>query len=174
MRKVESRQGFVKFWRLGSLDFREQSRWARAPQSRGLWAFPYPFFDLFFAYHQYTDLLPKRLRDGKGELGEESEWVNKVGRKILPVREFWFKGDVFTHFLPNGEVGDTGLFEPEDTEWSRMDVTRMSRFIASSGADKSFERFERDGKPEVSRFPVAVDHLEVFIGPGMGVMRDRL
>lgn len=172
MQRLVTRQGYVKFWRLGPIEFGEQSRWSRAPRSRGLWAFPYPFYDLFFTWHKYMDLIPKNLRPEHNpdlEMGEQEEWVNKVGRKVLPIREFWYRGDLFTHFTPAGEVGDPGLMGDE-THWSVMDAAKFARCIASTGANKSFYR----NKDTLERIDTSVDHMEVFITPNMGKIRDRL
>lgn len=38
-----------------------RSAWP-APESRGYWAFPYPFAEMFFCAHVYERYLPKRLR----------------------------------------------------------------------------------------------------------------
>lgn len=50
--------------RLGGLNFAEQSRWSRAPESRGMWAFPFGMIEPFFFYHQWSDRLPAHLRRG--------------------------------------------------------------------------------------------------------------
>ena len=172
MRRIETRGGFVKFWRLGAIEFGEQSRWHRAPRSRGLWAFPYPFYDGFFTNHRYRDLFPKSLREATWE--EQDEWINNIGKKVLPLREFWYQGDVFTHFLPNGEIGASATFGRDDVDddWSVMDVTRMTKFIVSSGATTAFERYGENNE-KLARFNTTVDHLEVFIAPGMGKIRDK-
>lgn len=168
MRKTVTRQGYMKFWRLGPIEFGEQSRWSRAPRTRGLWAFPYPFYDTFFTYHKYKDLLPKRLKESTYE--EQEEWINTIGKKVLPIREFWYKGDVFTHFTPNGEIGDTGLFNPENTDWVAMDALRLNQHIIRGGGNISFERYGEENK--LSRYRTSVDHLEVFIAPNMGTIRE--
>lgn len=185
VRKLQVRNGYVKMWRLGTLKFGEQSRWSRAPRNRGMWAFPYPFYDPFFTYHQYTDLVPKRLRELKNEdyegmsweeMSELSDardkWVKEVGQKVLPVREFWYSGELFSHFTPAGEVGDTGLFHAPDVHWSVMDATKFAKHIVSSGADHGFYRF-KETEP-FSRVRTSIDHMEVFIAPNMGRVRDKL
>lgn len=170
-RELVIRQGYMKFWRLGSIEFGKQGRWARAPRNKGMWAFPYPYYDSFFTYHKYADLMPKSVKDSVS-WEEMEQWVKTVGRKVLPIREFWYKGDVFTHFLPNGWIGDTGLFNAEDTDWSVMDTTTLGKFIVSSGGNKTLHRIKEDAPLE--RIRTSVDHLEVFIAPGMGQIRDKL
>ncbi len=171
-REMIVRNGYMKFWRLGPIEFGEQSRWGRAPKSRGMWAFPYPFYDVFFTYHKYLDLLPKRLKDEKDVTYEEQEqWIKTVGRKVLPIREFWYRGDVYTHFTPSGAVADPGTLSGK-TDWSITDVTRLKKFITSSGGNSSLYRYAENEKPVKVR--TSVDHLEVFIAPNMGTIRHNL
>lgn len=160
-REMMMRKGFVKMWRLGSLEFGEQSRWSRAPQNRGMWAFPYPFFEKDFAYHKYQDLMPKRLQDTSWEV--QREWINTVGKKVLPVREFWYRGDVYSHFTTSGYIGNLA-------EWAVLDMKKVAGFIMSTGADRIM-------LPETGRlspFRTTVDHMEVFIAPRMGEIRSSL
>ena len=159
------RSGYVKFWRLGPVEFGEQSRWGRAPRSRGLWAFPYPFYDSFFTYHKYLDLLPKSLQGEGVDWEEREKWINTVGRKVLPIREFWYQGDVFTHFLPNSDIRSSEDYR--FTSWSVMDAAKLTRVISSNGADKAFYR----SGDKVLKVQSSVDHLEVFIAPNMGRLR---
>ena len=60
--EIKTRAGALLMWRLGPLSYGEQSRWARAPQPKGMWAFPWPFFDEGFAFHRYEYKMPARLR----------------------------------------------------------------------------------------------------------------
>lgn len=168
MQKTVVRQGYMKFWRLGSIEFGNQSRWSRAPKTKGLWAFPYPFYDTFLTNHKYRDLLPKRLLTETTTYEEQQEWVNNVGRKILPLREFWYKGDLFTHFEQNGYIGDPGIIDPQATHWSVMDATQLNKHIISSGANKTFYPTPHGLQP----IGTSVDHLEVFIAPNMGTIQE--
>ena len=61
-KSITTNGGKVLLWRLGPLSYNTQERWTRAPNSRGMWAFPYPYFELSFAAHQYDYLMPKRLQ----------------------------------------------------------------------------------------------------------------
>lgn len=71
---IQVRNGQMMFWRLGDLKFDKQSRWDRAPESRGMWAFPWPYFEMFFAYHKFTDALPKRLQLNEQGFPIKPEW----------------------------------------------------------------------------------------------------
>lgn len=200
-RKIMMRNGYMKFLRLGAIEFGEQSRWSsRAPESKGMWAFPYPFFDMFFAYHKYSDLLPKRYRgnyptdlsyyaklDGTPvtylkfdeEYGhpvdgiyllphyheEKEAWIKNVGMKILNIKEFWYKGDVYTHFMPNGQIGSTDPFNEGNIEWSLMDVEHFGKNIRKTNGSNIY-------LPEYGgAFKSSIDHLEVFIPPKRGIIR---
>lgn len=224
-KRFELRKGFLKLQRLGPIKFGEQSRWSvRAPESVGMWAFPKPHFDLFYAYHKYTDLAPKELRgaypknpewyqrdwdddtpvsaiefhevdrwgesvnrpfyrDEAGELKEaytrsgwhtaKEQWVENVGKKILPLREFWYSGDLYTHFLHDGEVGAYTIDSAgEGNRWTLMNVEKLARLMSKPGGVIAAEGHGPDGKPATYSF--SKDHLEVFIPRGRGVIRDRV
>ena len=225
-KRLELKKGFLKLQRLGPIKFGEQSRWSvRAPERYGMWAFPYPHFEMFYAYHKFTDLAPKELRERhpknpkwyakswdddepvdaiefakiesygelellpcyrneNGELKEamltgeyyeaREKWVTEVGKKILPMREFWYSGELYTHFKHDGSVGDyTMNSDGEGNEWSLMDTTKLARLMSKpGGVVYSDGAHTGDGKPRT--FSYAQDHLEVFIPRGRGVIRDRL
>ena len=214
--KLVTRKGAVLFHRLGPLDFGEQSRWSRAPEKKGMWAFPYPLYDTFFTWHKYEDALPKHLKqhryshlpidpkwcysedktvttpitreflanleaeatpqDGstssfgnsldwpewlyvREEFHEErSKWINNVGRKIVPIHKFWYSGDLYTHFTPTGnEVV---------SEWHKMDTSMfVKNYVRTGGTVWNWQ-----GK----LYRSSVDHLEVFIPPGVGQISGRI
>lgn len=225
---IQFRKGFLKFQRLGTIEFGEQSRWnVRAPEPKGLWAFPFPYFDTFFAHHKWIDIAPKPFRDREPKdpkwylkdldhedddkqespdaiefveveaWGEKSfepfyrdennelkpaylssehyqakeKWIDTVGKKVLPVREFWYSGDLYTHFMPNGSVGSAPMFSDDPSvEWNIMSVEKFSKCIKGN---KSFSgQYGPDGKPIFWNY--GSDHLEVFIPPKRGVFRDKL
>lgn len=220
------KKGFLKFQRLGPVKFAEQSRWAsRVPETKGLWAFPYPHFDVFFAYHKFTDIAPKDFRDrepsnpkwySRGyddptpceavefieveDYGEKimqaycrdengklkkvypseaffearNAWIENVGKKVLPLREFWYSGLLYTHFLPNGEVGGNSLFtDNKQKEWTLMTVEDFYKFLIKPGSVHYFDgHYDGEGKP--LHFNYSKDHLEVFIPRGKGIIRDKL
>lgn len=182
--RMQTKNGYVKFWRLGAIEFGKQERWqVRAPRTRGLWAFPYPYYDEFFTHHKYIDLVPKRFRDesleklyenedwdaGEALYKEREEWIRTVARRILPIREFWYKGDVYTHFTPNGDIQVYGGEEDGfDYYWNVLDATRLAKFIRASGGDRTIVRSEEG----LRSWRTSVDHLEVFIAPNMGTIRE--
>lgn len=160
-KEIIVRNGFVKFWRVGPVEFgRQKPRWDhRAPEAHGLWAFPWPFFDFFFAAHKYWDVAPKWL--DKCETAEEvDEWIRKVGRRVMPIREFWFKGDLYSRVArnPSHKVQD----------WSLVNATDYARSLRVTGYDRFYQDSEGNGKVAS---PTSIDHMEVFIAPNRGIIR---
>lgn len=100
MQKVQLRGGRILLWRLGSLKFGEQSRWARAPKSRGLWAFPWPYFEESFAYHQYRYLMPKELQSDTHNYPLHGKWYSHEEG-----------GGTLTKYLPTNEKGEVVIPE---------------------------------------------------------------
>lgn len=206
MAELQIRNGFMKFTRLGPVKFTEQSRWSgRAPQRQGLWAFPAPYFDMFYAYHKYTDLLPKRYRTDSwgvptdprwfvapdteesiapvytadGEVDweqceiasafyeERDRWLQKVGRRVLPMRSFWYSGNLYTHFLPGREIGESGVFGGDGMDWTVMSVSELAKCITTTRGNQVLVwPSGGSGKPKLYRG--GVEHLEVFLAPNMG------
>lgn len=206
-KELARRKGAILFWRLGEVEFGEQSRWAgRAPTSKGLWAFPWPYFEMFYAYHRYSYLMPKRLKllEGTGwpahpcwyqdlegnPLGklppldengrpagddfglregfweEQEEWVATVGKKILPLRKFWYEGDLYTHISPRGQTGNS-MAQFGEINWFKCSTQDFAKRVTKSRGDKGFPtRVDGRVEPPLARY--AHDHLEVFIPAGAG------
>lgn len=228
MRKFEFRKGFLRFQRLGPVKFAEQSRWAiRAPESFGMWAFPFPYFDEFYAHHRWSDIAPKNFRErypnsaewfvknydsleevdevifqevespfvaGRkerraffrndfGELeeacvksewyDEKEAWIERVGKKVLPIREFWYSGELYTHFKGDGSVGRTPMSSSDPgVEWTLMSTEKLAKLLSKPGNVLENRGYFHDGKP--ARLHYTSDHLEVFIPRGKGVLSDRV
>lgn len=223
--KFEIYKGFMKFQRLGPVKFGEQSRWSiRAPESNGLWAFPFPHFDLFYAYHRYMDLLPKDLQGiypknpkwwrrelSKGEppytgsyeipskypdegsypvismneivfdenglpengytisefFEAQEKWIETVGKKIMPLREFWYRGELYTHFNRDGSVGNWSMRSDEDdNDWTLTSTDDLAKYMTKPGGVSYFMSHDGSGKPRSASY--SKDHLEVFIPRGQG------
>jgi len=129
--KLRFHTGKVLFQRLGTLKPVKQGYWKRAPAAEGLWAFPWPYFSMFFAAHQYRAIAPRRYvapRQPDGpDFGEEYyRWLREVAPRVLPIRKFWHGGELYTHISGRGD--DLGLFA-----WERVDVSefaaRAARFL---------------------------------------------
>ena len=162
MPKLERRGGCVRFQRFGQINSKTQKKKngnaVVAPANRGVWAFPYPYFDWFFASHCWDKYLPKHLRrasiraaDEAGEdvthLWEEADaWMRRNQHKFK-IREFWYGGDVYSRFNANGKVTSEGAFGSfSDDIWNLMPVTLWYELASKS-----------------IRSGYSTDHLEVFI-----------
>jgi len=134
----------------------------RAPERKGIWVFPFPMMDLYFACYQRGIAMPKRLSTARrevlstreaGAVEDEALWQRldaiddefevwsktEAGRSRLRVRKFWVSGIVWTHLQgPNGvAVGDRWLPPARAVPVGEfVELARRSR----SGSD-SFELF---------------------------------
>ena len=217
-RELRVRRGAVLFWRLGPIEFGPQERWSRAPESRGLWAFPWPYMDSFFTAHKYFDLLPKHLqtrrdRDRSEEVApwapahpsgyvtpsgatplqvefsedgdllhgvevrpafqdEREEWVRTVGMKVLPLRKFWYEGELYSHIDRQGRIGNAGTLWGE-TDWYSLDAVA---FAAAVRRARGVQGADRSGKPGMglNYYRYSMDHMEVFIPPKRGFISGRV
>lgn len=159
-KEIVTRNGFVKMWRVGPLSFAKQTRWPHAPESKGLWAFPWPFMEPFFVQHRFLDILPKRLWETENEQ-EADRWIKKVGKRTIPVREFWYRGGLYSRFTAS----------PTDTSgWQFMDAVEYARLWRVNGYDRLYETDE-NGRTVATK--TAADLLEVFIPPNQGVIRSN-
>lgn len=205
-KELQVRKGALLLWRLGTINFGEQSRWSRAPQKKGLWAFPWPYYDMFLTYHQYRDRLPKLLRtasnsryplalewyeypdgatpeevtfDEAGYILEEDisvreefwdkqrEWIETVGPRVLPLRKFWYEGELYSHIQKTGKIGNPGTMGQGKTDWYSMHSSELAMAIKRARGDRYISRPKNPGEG-ISDYPSGVDHLEVFIAPGRG------
>lgn len=157
--KLQVRSGRVLLQRLGTLKPVKQGYWQHAPAREGLWAFPWPHFSAFFTAHQYEAIKPSRFERLKTDanddaLCEEHErWYAQVAPSVLPIRRFWFNGDLFTHVDRYGH--DHGL-----GHWERVAATEFA-----ARATRYLRRASRLDDRRTPRAPNTFDAeaLEVFI-----------
>jgi hypothetical protein len=159
--KAQFRGGAVKMQRRGHLGWRDQRIGpfaGRAPETRGLWAFIAPYHANFFSWHKWDEVLPKRMtseavaampfttdaeRAVVWAIQEEKDaWIKKHAT-LMPVRNFWWEGELYTRFDINGEV---------DMEWTLMSVSHLAEIIGRVEYDHTY----------------GTDHMEVFISPKRG------
>ena len=162
----------------------------RAPESRGMWAFPWPYMDMYFACYQLDALLPRlasreylaELRENfeAGQLSEqeyhtrleashalsETHWKRPEIRAQLRPRKFWVAGELYSHL---------GEQPSADSEWGRQSVSEFYELLRRQwardlamirGTDRKY--FDR---PPTSfnipgGWPCEIDHLEIFLGRG--------
>lgn len=164
------RSGAILMCRRGPVKMVVQARGfaaERAPEPRGLWAFPWPYYDEFFAHHKWDEVLPKHLTRAaiKARLeplweadrtdaletadrleSERQAWI-KANGAVQPIRRFWWEGDVYARF---GSVGQIDL-----AAW----------FLLPAGI---YAGVARRVEP---RGYFSSDHMEVFLAPGRGRIR---
>jgi len=162
------RAGAIKLERMGSLSWRDQrtGRYAdRAPEPRGIWAFVFPYYDAFFTWHKWEEVVPKRLLDAriKALVEDEStpdevlerlhlnrdEWI-KSHRSVMKLRRFWWEGDIYARFDQYGK-------NIASSAWHLMPVS-------------VFEAAARKVEPKNYW---SSDHMEVFIAPHRGKFVER-
>lgn len=165
-KEIVVRNGFVQFWRLGRLSFANQNRWLHAPESSGMWAFPWPFFDYYYAAHQHYDILPKKLAN-EGTPEEISSWLKNVAPRVVPLRKFWYRGDVYSHMAPLSQKGDDTLMRSLSS-WGLIDVERFAVKLRTTGYQYGFETGQYG---QATSYRASIDHMEVFIPRGRGIIR---
>lgn len=198
-KELRTRKGAILLWRLGNLEFGDQARWSRAPESKGMWAFPWPYWEWFLTHHQLRDLLPKRLQtmerrsfprdlrwysypdgsrptsvelDEHGWLAddelevnpdfyrEQEAWIETVGKRIHPIRKFWYDGDLYSHIDKRGGIGNPGTMGLGETDWFRMHSSEVAVAIRRARGDRYVERRSDKG---LAVMKASNDHLELFI-----------
>lgn len=128
------RDGALAFQRLGSLAAPKRRHVRRhsiriPPERRGLWAFPFGYFDMYYAVHKFEEVLPKALRrdaivaagNDEGWTARRDAWVAAHGAEVLPLRTFWVDGPVWSRIPPSGRLDDAGI-GPED--WHLIPLER--------------------------------------------------
>lgn len=156
--KIRHRTGKILLQRLGTLKPVRQGYWKRAPATEGLWAFPWPYFSMFFAAHQYRDITPRRYVDRRPpeapNLADEYlHWRREVAPRVLPIRKFWYCGELFTHVNRKGHDLGLGAWERVD---AREFASRAARFLTRGSYWRDSGTWHR-----VNCFDV--EALEVFI-----------
>lgn len=171
------RNGRLYCWRTGPprpVPQRDRTRGyrrrnVRAPEARGFWAFPFPYFAPGYDQGQRELLLPKRARletarrieddIASGVVGEDDGralldrfWVDREA--VLeaasgpPQRSrFWVAGELYCRFAPNG---GHAFFLPGNDDWFLVTVDEFHRRLRKNRI--------RD-----------TDFYEVFLGRGAKV-----
>lgn len=127
----------------------------KPPVSRGVWAFPYPFYDYFFAYHQWVSKLPKEYREFTGNENLKEAWwnerelkLNEIQKKFRPIK---FLADSFySHISEHGKSNYS--------EWYYWDSPKDWINVAK----KHLITWER-GSDKLYKIDYTKDHLEIFV-----------
>lgn len=176
--KLKARGGALLCQRRGSLNPQDQTvgRYGgRAPERRGIWAFPFPYNDDFFNYHKWDEIITKHLTRAAIEAVVEAEehlpdeqsttaalwterdaWIDTHSGQ-LPVRRFWWEGDVWARFDRRGETimatrapGDSGL--SLKMGWELM---TMGEYLRAARRAEPYGLWTHD-------------HMEIFLAPTRG------
>ena len=158
-------------WRLGPVNIQKQKHYNKdvevfglsgshkPPESRGVWAFPYPHYDFFFCYHQYKRHLPKKFQlsidtDKYSDEYMEKYWeehestIEKIRKRIKP--STFYIGEFYSHIFPNGLTNYNEWFYWDSVkDWERV-------------ARKTIAQRERH-KDRLYTINFGKDHLEIFI-----------
>lgn len=171
--RLVSRSGALLCQRRGDLTPQDQTigRYGgRAPERRGIWAFPFPYNDDFFNWHKWDEVVPKRLTTKAIEAvvlaeedlpdaqsttaalwAEREAWLKNHGH-ILPVRRFWWQGDIWSRLARNGEViftkGDKGIA----MSW---ELLTLDEYVRAARKAEPYGRWTHD-------------HMEIFLAAGRG------
>ena len=160
MTMIQTRKGYMRFCRVGPIKFHKQKGVPHAPANWGIWAFPYPYMDLSYVAQQWMKHMPSHTSLEEWEL-----WIKEHGRKFARPSTFWYSGDLYSHFLPNGEIGvDSGMYDEEPVDWTLMDAMTYARMVRRNRPD-SYETWED------MRMKTNIEFTEVFIPRGAGRIR---
>lgn len=159
---MEMRKGFMKFVRLGPIKFNKQVGVPHAPEKWGIWAFPDPYFTWDYGMHQYYNHMPI---DIQVDWEKQQEWLKKNRHKVARKSTFWYRGNVYCHFLPNGDLGlDSSFYHDGGVDWTLMDVTTYARLLKKS-------RIDQRGVGEYENVKFSTEFSEVFIPRNEGIIR---
>jgi hypothetical protein len=152
-------------WRLGPINAGKQAHFSKdvesaagagthkPPTSRGIWAFPYPHYDLFFCFHQWKKHLPKKYQDDSIERTEEDfaeidRLIKEIKRKFPP-STFWTDA-FYSHIFPNGRTDYNDWFYWNSVrDWAKV----ANKLLIS------YQRWNDD----LFTCRYSKDHLEIFV-----------
>lgn len=154
-------------WRLGPMNAQKQKHYHndipslagagthKPPVSRGIWAFPYPHYDLFFCWHQWEKHLPKKYQRISEMDLTEKEWEDreellKKIRKIFRPSIF-YTDNFYSHIFPNGKTDYSDWYFWENPrDWAKI----------AQGKLFTFYRYDDD---KLTKIGFSKDHLEIFV-----------
>lgn len=164
------------FWRLGGVNSVKQTHWGKddshqPPVKRGVWCFPFPHHDYFFAYHQWESKLPKKyapykIGEGRNKMygitenmteEEASDWHNERERLLEEIKKrfrpskFWYGGRFYSHIPHSGGISqyNTWFLWDNVKEWAEVAKKKIWSYNNYNG--------------EVFKIKYSADHLEIFI-----------
>ena len=169
--RLVARGGALLCQRRGALTPQNQDRGrygGRAPEGRGIWAFPFPYNDDFFNWHKWDEILPKHLTSEAIKARVEAEedlpleqtttaalwaaqeaWIGAHGG-LLPVRRFWWEGDVWARFDRRGET----IFSADRRQMG-WELMGLDEYVRAARRAEPYRYWTHD-------------HMEIFLAPGRG------
>lgn len=152
-------------WRLGPINAIRQKHYSKdvtvnglggshkPPASRGIWAFPYPHYDLFFCWHRWESLLPKRFQ--KDGLEHSPEYWQEREKRLKEIRRnnrpsTFYANGFYSHIFPNGRTPYEEWFYWESArDWAEE-------------AKKHIISIEKWNE-QIFKCSYTQDHLELFV-----------
>lgn len=144
-----------------------------APDTRGIWVFPYPFRDLFFQSGVAEKRMPKETRLPSEEyvaLSDEVqdliEVVNEqTYRNVIKViekpKKIWWGGPIWSHIHPDYSVHEEHwYYYKTPTEWvqqAKKHTMEYFKYYDGIGYKASIVRSQADGNH------LSLDHMELFL-----------
>jgi hypothetical protein len=122
-------------WRLGPMNATKQKHFNKTvevnglgghhkpPTSRGIWAFPYPHYDLFFCWHRWESLLPKRFKRDDQE--HDETWWNERELALKNIvnnnhpTTFYVSG-FYSHIFPEHSDYNNWYYWENARDWAKV------------------------------------------------------
>jgi hypothetical protein len=167
------KKGALLMQRVGEINAQKQNHDnSKLPVKRGMWAFPYPAMDLFFAIHKIEPMLPEKLRSNnimaqydkisreeyQALWDERDKEISKKKAKIRP-KTFWWNKPVYSHIAPKGmqNDGQSWYLWTDLKAWAKEANKSMV-------ARDELHSFGLKPNPNEQGFRTyTVDHLELFL-----------
>lgn len=162
--------------RVGPINAQKQTHTGHqaAPTKRGMWAFPYPYFEWFFASHVLNKGLPKRLdwrnyREASQAYQDQigvDQWIKEYKEAMdhqwshFKIKQFWWNKPFYSRLYKHAPY-----CTPHGDGWYRWTEPReFAKFVAHHAPNYKSQYYFDDGtgKVEFGADRSSKDHLEVF------------
>jgi len=149
-------------WRLGPMNAQKQIHYSKdvvtpagrgthkPPIARGIWAFPYPHYDLFFCWHQWKRHLPKKYQNPETleDCDIQEKLLKEIRKKFKP--STFYASGFYSHIFPNKHVDyDDWHYWESVRDWANV----AKGELISHWRDSNIVCIISYGK----------DHLEIFV-----------
>ena len=150
-------------WRLGPMSSQKQLHYGKdvvtiagqgdhkPPESRGIWAFPYPHYDYFFCFHQWEKHLPKKYLEERTltefEAIERDQLLKEIQKKYKP--SLFYADGFYSHIFPYKVDYNSWFYWDSVRDWANVAKKEIVCYIDFGGGF-----FAND---------YSKDHLEIFV-----------